>query len=71
MKQKQRGNGKRRVAKSVLRVPDFEVAKSAVLNSMSCQMRNEVIATLRRVHGLVLFRATPVLQKDDCRPLSD
>lgn len=31
MKQKQRGNGKRQVAKSVLRVPDFEVAKSAVL----------------------------------------
>src|SRR5438477_10026017 len=36
MKQKQRGNVKGRIAKSVLRLPDLEVAKSAVLNSLSC-----------------------------------
>src|SRR3954471_9067562 len=36
MKQKQKRNAKRRVAKSVLRLPDLEVAKSAVLNSLSC-----------------------------------
>src|SRR5437588_6794711 len=36
MKQKQRRNTKRRATKSVLRSPDFEVAKSAVLNSLSC-----------------------------------
>src|SRR5450631_2258319 len=36
MKQKQRQNGKGRPAKSVLRLPDLDVAKSAVLNSLSC-----------------------------------
>ena len=35
MKQKQKRNPKGRVAKSVLRLPDLEVAKSAVLNSLS------------------------------------
>jgi hypothetical protein len=36
MKQKQRRNAKGRVAKSVLRLPDLAVAKSAVLSSLSC-----------------------------------
>ena len=36
MKQNQKRNAKRRAAKSVLRLPDLEVAKSAVLNSLSC-----------------------------------
>ncbi len=36
MKQKQKRNSKGRAAKSVLRLPDLEVAKSAVLNSLSC-----------------------------------
>jgi hypothetical protein len=36
MKKKQKCNAKGRAAKSVLRLPDLEVAKSAVLNSLSC-----------------------------------
>jgi hypothetical protein len=36
MKQKQKHNAKGRAAKSVLKLPDLEVAKSAVLNSLSC-----------------------------------
>jgi site-specific recombinase XerD len=36
MNQKQRRNVKARVAKSVLPLPDLEVAKSAVLSSLSC-----------------------------------
>ena len=36
MKKKRRRNAKGKVAKSVLRLPDLEVAKSAVLNSLSC-----------------------------------
>jgi hypothetical protein len=36
MKQNQKRNAKGRSAKSVLRIPDLEVAKSAVLNSLSC-----------------------------------
>lgn len=36
MKQEQKRNAKGRAAKSVLRLPDLEVAKSAVLNSLSC-----------------------------------
>src|SRR5882724_1144194 len=36
MKTKPTLKGKRRVPKSVLRLPDLEVAKSAVLNSLSC-----------------------------------
>ena len=36
MKQQQKRKAKGRVAKSVLRLPDLEVAKSAVLNSLSC-----------------------------------
>src|SRR5436305_14043081 len=35
MAKKQSGNGKRRVPKIVLRLPDLEQAKSAVLNSLS------------------------------------
>src|SRR5688572_4947571 len=36
MKQKQRNKVRGRAAKSVLRLPDLEVAKSEVLNSLSC-----------------------------------
>src|SRR5438045_5315883 len=36
MKQKQKRDAKRRSAKSILRLPDLEAAKSAVLNSLSC-----------------------------------
>src|SRR6476469_7489807 len=36
MKQNQKRNAKGRASKSVLRLPDLEVAKSAVLNSLSC-----------------------------------
>src|SRR5450755_3252137 len=36
MKQIQRRKAKGRVAKTVLRLPDLEVAKSSVLNSLSC-----------------------------------
>ncbi len=36
MKQKQKLNSKGRAAKSVLRLPDLEPAKCAVLNSLSC-----------------------------------
>jgi hypothetical protein len=36
MKRKPRRKEKRRSSKSILRLPDLEVAKSAVLNSMSC-----------------------------------
>src|SRR5262245_57500528 len=36
MKQNPKRNAKGRAAKSVLRLPDFEVPKSAVLNSLSC-----------------------------------
>src|ERR1017187_7690453 len=36
MKQIQRRKAKGRVAKAVLRLPDLEVAKSSVLNSLSC-----------------------------------
>jgi len=36
MKQNHKRNAKGRAAKSVLRLPDLEVAKSAVLNSLSC-----------------------------------
>ena len=36
MKQKEKRSAKGRAAKTVLRLPDLEVAKSAVLNSLSC-----------------------------------
>jgi len=36
MKHLQKRKAKGRIAKSVLRLPDLEVAKSAVLNSLSC-----------------------------------
>jgi hypothetical protein len=36
MKQIKGRNAKRRVAKAVLRLPDLEIAKSAVVNSLSC-----------------------------------
>jgi len=36
MKKKQKSNAKGRAAKSVLRLPDLEIAKSAVINGLSC-----------------------------------
>src|SRR6266481_7786305 len=36
MKRKRSRTEKRRIGKTVLRLPDLEVAKSAVLNSLSC-----------------------------------
>ena len=36
MKRKPSRKGKRRIGKTVLQLPDLEVAKSAVLNSLSC-----------------------------------
>ena len=36
MKHKTRSKGKLRTPKTILRLPDLEVAKSAVLNSLSC-----------------------------------
>ena len=36
MKRKANRQEKRRIAKSILRFPDLEAAKSAVLNSLSC-----------------------------------
>jgi hypothetical protein len=36
MKRKPTAKGKRRIGKTVLRLPDLEVAKSTVLNSLSC-----------------------------------
>ena len=36
MKQKQRRNARGKPARSVLRLPDLEVAKSALLSSLSC-----------------------------------
>src|SRR4051794_12248352 len=36
MKQKQKRNAKGQAARSVLRLPDLEVAKAAVINSLSC-----------------------------------
>jgi len=36
MKRKSATKEKRRIGKTVLRLPDLEVAKSAVLNSLSC-----------------------------------
>jgi hypothetical protein len=35
-KRKPTAKGKRRIGKTVLRLPDLEVAKSAVLNTLSC-----------------------------------
>jgi hypothetical protein len=37
MKAEKRRNGKGRTARSVLQLPDLEVAKAAVLNSLSCR----------------------------------
>jgi hypothetical protein len=36
MKEKHKSNARGRAAKSVLRLPDLELAKSAVINSLSC-----------------------------------
>src|ERR1051326_109651 len=41
MKRKSKRKQKHVAAKSVLRLPDLEVAKSAVLNSLSCPDRSE------------------------------
>jgi hypothetical protein len=46
MKQKSRNGRKRNTPKSTLRPPDLEVAKSAVLNSLSCPTLSAATGTL-------------------------
>lgn len=80
-----RGNA--RAAKAVLRLPDLEVAKSAVLNSLSCpDAQRGYRHANRRIRELVLYRAplgfaarraanwsrfNSSLDMFPCRPLSD
>jgi hypothetical protein len=45
MKRKPYSRRKRTTTKSVLRLPDLEHAKAAVLNSLTTQTPNEVIVT--------------------------
>jgi hypothetical protein len=45
MKRIDRRSAKGRIAKSVLRLPDLEVAKSAVLSNLLTQTRSGAIAT--------------------------
>jgi len=46
MKQKSRNGRKRNTPKSILRLLDLEVAKSAVLNSLSCPTLSAATGTL-------------------------
>ena len=48
MAKKQSGKAKRRVPKTVLRLPDLDQAKSAVPNSLGRSMPNGVIGMLSR-----------------------
>jgi hypothetical protein len=57
MKHKTRSKGKLRTPKTILRLPDLEVAKSAVLNSLSCPDSAGLPACDRRIRGLVLLGA--------------
>jgi hypothetical protein len=57
MEQKHRNKVKGRAAKSVLRLPGLEVAKSAVLSSLSCPMRSGAIATPSRNGRELLYQA--------------
>src|SRR5437762_12817537 len=72
MKQSQKRNAKGRAAKSVLRLPDLEIAKSAVLNSLSCpDAQRGYRHAIDEFVDWYCFRAATVLQQDRCRPLSD
>src|SRR5258705_12181970 len=72
MKQKQRYHAKGRAAKSVLRLPDLEVAKSAVLNSLSCP--NAQRGYRHAIDEFVDWYCSEprfVVQQDGCRLLPD
>ena len=72
MKQKHQQKVKERANKSVLRLPDLEIAKSAVLNGLSSpDAQRGYRHAIDEFVGSVLFRAATVLQQNRCRPLSD
>ena len=71
MAKKQSAKGKRRVPKTVLRLPDLDQAKSAVLNSLQFDRRStRVQARDRGIHRMALFGAATLLQQDRCPPVS-
>jgi len=58
-----RNASKRSRAKTILRLPDLEQSKNAVLNSLADgQFAGIVWICHRGIHGLVLFRAALGLQ---------
>lgn len=67
MKSKPRRNQKGGAARSILRLPDLDVAKSAVLNSLSCPDAQR--GYRHAIDELVLLRAETVLQQNGSRPL--
>jgi hypothetical protein len=72
MKRKSKRKQKHVAAKSVLRLPDLEVAKSAVLNSLSCpDAQRGYRHAIDEFVGVVLLGASIVVQQNGCRPLPD
>ena len=69
MKQKHQRKANKRAAKSVLRLPDLEVAKSAVLSSLSCPDAQRGYRHAIDELWLVLLRAATVVQQDCRRPV--
>jgi len=62
MKSKPGRNEKRGTARSILRLPDLDVAKSAVLNSLSCpDAQRGYRHAIDEFVGAVLFRAAAVV----------
>jgi hypothetical protein len=57
--------------KAVLRLPDLDQAKSAVLNSLTSGDANVDTDTQLMNRGLVLLRTEAVFQQDCCAPLSN
>ena len=71
MAKKQSREGKRRVPKTVLRLPDLDLAKSAVLNSLSSiDAQREYSHAIDEFIEMVLLGTAALVQQDRRPPLS-
>jgi len=69
MKRNPRHKAKRGSAKSILRLPDLEAAKSAVLKLVINRRSARLSACHRRVRRVVLLRTTAVIKQNGSHPV--
>ena len=53
-------------AKTILRLPDLDIAKAAVINSLSCPDAQQELSIMRSTNSLIGTARTAVIVQQDC-----